>query len=166
MVYNTSLTTINSYRGGNFQQTMSGVTMLNNDWFDGNAYQVYGMEYEPGANGMIEWEIGDTKVWRMNGAAVGPNGNIGQRLIPVEPMSIIFNVGMGTSFAFVDFVGLSKLYPAKMTVDWIRIYQPNGGQSVTCDPPGYETTDYIARHPVAYQNPNITNWYDPLLLNL
>ena len=31
---------------------------------------------------------------------------------------------------------------------------------VTCDPPGFETTQYIRDHPVAYNNPNFTHWAD------
>jgi hypothetical protein len=43
-----------------------------------------------------------------------------------------------------------------MRVDYVRIYQREGEESVTCDPPGYETTDYIKNHPEAYNNPNYT----------
>ncbi|KAF3147695.1 hypothetical protein TWF594_002285 [Orbilia oligospora] len=157
-VYNASITTMNEYRGGIFQQAISGLTSLNNDWYDGKKYQTYGYEYEPGADGYIEWDVGRQPTWRMEGPSVRPNGNIGQRVIPKEPMTVILNVGMGTSFAFVEWLEIEKLLPAKMRVDWVRIYQPPGKESVTCDPPGYETTQYIKDHPIAFMNPNVTTW--------
>ena len=47
-----------------------------------------------------------------------------------------------------------------MRVDYVRWYQKKGQEMVTCDPPGYETTEYIANHPAAYNNPNYTKWED------
>jgi hypothetical protein len=29
---------------------------------------------------------------------------------------------------------------------------------MTCDPKGYPTTDYIAKFPEPYSNPNLTHW--------
>lgn len=49
-------------------------------------------------------------------------------------------------------------FPTVMRVDYVRIYQPEGETMITCDPPGYETTQYIADHPEAYNNPNYTHW--------
>ncbi|PWW77574.1 Glycoside Hydrolase Family 16 protein [Tuber magnatum] len=159
-IYHPEFTSMNAYRGGYFQEAISGISILNNDWYDGKQYQTYGFEYEPGSEGMIEWNIGDLKTWRMNAAATGPNGNIGQRPIPNEPMSVIANVGMGGSFAYLDFPELNKLLPAKMRVDWIRIWQDEDCEdcSVTCDPPGYPTTKYIEDHLDAFMNPNLTSW--------
>ena len=120
-VYHPEFTSMNAYRGGYFQEAISGLSILNNDWYDGKQYQTYGFEYEPGSEGMIEWNIGDLKTWRMNAAATGPNGNIGQRPIPNEPMAVIVNVGMGSSFSYIDFPEINKLLPAKMRVDWYVI---------------------------------------------
>ncbi|KAJ6260281.1 hypothetical protein Dda_4506 [Drechslerella dactyloides] len=157
-VYNNSITTMNEYRGGNLQQAFSGLTTLNNEWYDGKKYQTYAYEYKPGADGYIEWDVGREPSWRMEGPSIGPNGNIGQRVVPMEPMTIILNLGMGTSFQLPNYPEISKLLPAKMRVDWVRIYQPEGAESITCDPPGYETTQYIQDHLVAYTNPNLTTW--------
>ncbi|KAF3905821.1 hypothetical protein AA313_de0206113 [Arthrobotrys entomopaga] len=157
-VYNASITSMNEYRGGIYQQAISGFTSLNNNWYDGKQYQTYAYEYKPGADGYIEWDVGREPTWRMEGPSVRANGNIGQRVIPMEPMTVILNLGMGTSFAWVEFTEIAKLLPAKMRVDWVRIYQPPGHESVTCDPKGYETTQYIKDHPVAYMNPNVTTW--------
>jgi hypothetical protein len=54
--------------------------------------------------------------------------------------------------------GLAPLLPAKMRFDWLRIYQDPKKKSITCDPPGMETTDYIREHPEPYANQNLTSW--------
>lgn len=136
---------------------MSGMTNLNNDWYDGKEYQVYAFEYTPGATGDVTWFVGKDKTWTLDGRAIGPNGNIGQRMIPMEPMTVIMNLGMGESFAPIN-ASIKNLMPAKMRFDYMRIYQDPDHVSVTCDPPGYETTEYIEKHPKAYQNVNMTTW--------
>ena len=149
---------MNIYKGGPFQQASSGVTNLNNQWYDGQAYQTYAFEYIPGGNGDITWFVGDSTTWRITADAFGPNGNVGQRIIPEEPMSIVMNFGMSTGFATLNLTGLAPLLPATMRFDYIRIYQDANGQ-VTCDPPGYETTSYINSHMDVYTNANLTSWY-------
>ena len=94
---------MNSYRGGQYQEAISGLTTLNNDWYDGKAYQTYGFEYKPGGDGYIEFFIGDMHTWRVNSAATRANGNVGPRPIPQEPMALILNLGMSPSFTFIDF---------------------------------------------------------------
>ncbi|KAF2768172.1 beta-glucan synthesis-associated [Teratosphaeria nubilosa] len=156
-VYDYSTSQMNAYQGGVYQQALSTVTNLNNDWYDGNAYQTYGFEYEPGADGYVVWNVGDTKTWKVTGNAIGPNGNIGQRTIPEEPMALVINFGMSTSFAALNMTGLGSLMPATMRLDYVRIYQDDDGE-MTCDPEGYETTSYISAHQVAYDNANLTLW--------
>lgn len=152
--YNT--TQMNAYCGGPFQQAISGTTMLNNGWYDGYQYQKYAYEYTPGTGGdaQIGWFVGDDISYMMNGNAIGPNGNVDSRVISEEPMSIILNLGFSTAWTQIDYKNLK--FPSMMHVDYVRWYQPSGSLSVTCDPPGYETTDYIAKHPKAYNNPNLT----------
>ncbi|KAI9849038.1 MAG: hypothetical protein M1837_005929 [Sclerophora amabilis] len=157
-VYEESITQMNNYRGGVFQQALSGLTTLNTDWYDGKQYQTYAFEYTPGADGNVVWYVGDQKTWKMDARAVGPNGNINQRTISEEPMSIIMNFGMSNSFAQLDLPSLAKTMPATMRIDYVRIYQAEGAESVTCDPPGFETTEYIEKHPESYLNPNKTLW--------
>jgi beta-glucanase (GH16 family) len=146
---------MNLYRGGPYQQALSGVTWLNNQWYDGNGYQTYGFEYVPGDTGELSWFVGDQYTWHLDYRAIRPNGNIGQRAIPKEPMAVVMNFGMSYSFTDVFLANLAQLMPATMRFDYVRIYQdPNAG-SVTCDPPGYSTTSYIAKHMKAYTNPNL-----------
>jgi beta-glucan synthesis-associated protein KRE6 len=149
---------MNAYQGGIFQQAVSGVTNLNNDWYDGKAYQKYAFEYEPGAEGYVLWFVGDDPTWYLDARAIGPNGNVGQRLIPVEPMAMVMNFGMSNGFANLNMTGLGPLMPATMRFDYVRIYQDEDNPLLTCDPPGYPTTDYIKTHPEPYTNPNLTLW--------
>lgn len=53
-VYNTSITSMNEYRGGIFQQAISGLTSLNNDRYDGKKHQTYVYEAQTGiSNGKL-----------------------------------------------------------------------------------------------------------------
>jgi beta-glucanase (GH16 family) len=149
---------MNTYRGGVYQQALSGLTNLNNNWYDGKQYQKYAFEYKTGGDGYITWYVGDDETWTMDPRATGPNGNIGARVIPEEPLSIIANFGMSNSFAFLNLAGLSKLLPATMRIDYIRIYQDEDEENMTCDPEGYPTTEYIKQHLKPYNNANLTQW--------
>ena len=157
-VYDKSITMMNAYKGGPFQQAISGLTNLNNDWYDGKQYQTYAFEYKTGGDGFITWYVGQDKTWTMRAPATRPNGNVGTRTIPEEPLAIIANFGMSNSFAAINLDEIAKELPATMRVDYIRIYQPEDNQIVTCDPDGYPTTDYIRNHPEPYANPNLTDW--------
>ena len=160
-LYDRSLTTMNQYQGGIFQEAISGVTNLNNDWYDGKKYQTYSFEYEPGEAGYVTWYVGDQPSWTLDARSMGPNGNIGQRVVPMEPMALVMNFGISNGFAQLNLTGLGPLMPATMRFDHVRVYQDEDNPLVTCDPPGYPTTDYIAAHPEAYNNPNLTVWFVP-----
>lgn len=162
MLFNPNVTSINPFKGSPIQESISAVTELNNSWYNGDTYQTFGMEYQPGAEGYITFFIGDVTTWHVDGAALRPNGNVGQRLIPVEPMTLIANLGMSLTYADIEWERVLPELPATMRVDYIRVYQdtddPSQGHSLGCDPSGYESTAYIAQHPRAYRNPNNTAW--------
>lgn len=138
---------------------MSGLTNVNHDWYNGKDYATYSYYYAPGPSGQITWGVADKAVWKLDARAIGPNGNVGQRVIPQEPMAVIMNFGMSTGFSAINLTGISTTLPATMRFDYVRIYQEEGSDSVTCDPAGYETTAYIAQHKDAYTNPNKTQWF-------
>lgn len=154
--YNLSL--VNSWTGGPFQQAVSTTSMLNNDWYDQKEFQTFQFEYAPGIdeNAYVAWSIGGEEMMKFDARAVGPNGNIGQRIISEEPMSIILNLGISNNWVSIDWAALE--FPTVMSIDYVRWYQLESEYSVTCDPPGYETTEYIAQHPKAYLNVNNTKW--------
>ncbi|KAK3661247.1 beta-glucan synthesis-associated protein [Elasticomyces elasticus] len=150
---------VNTYTGGPLQQAVSTTTMLNNQWYDGIEYQKYSFEYAPGGdkNAFVAWVVGDDQeTMKFDARAIGPNGNIGQRLVSEEPLAMNLNLGFSHSWVDVQFDQLK--FPTIMRIDYVRWYQKEGDEMVTCDPPGYETTQYIADHPLAYQNPNVTTW--------
>ena len=151
-----SMSFVNTYTGGPYQQAVSTTTMLNNSWYDGELYQRYSFEYQPGGNETsgITWRVADTETAHFDARAIGPNGNIGQRLVSEEPMSMVMNLGISNNWVDVQYGSLR--FPTVMRIDYVRWYQKEGEESVTCDPPGYETTKYIAQHPEAYNNPNYT----------
>ena len=149
---------MNVYTGGPYQQAISGLTFLNNDWYNGKQYQTYSFEYSPGPEGDIVWYVGTEKTWKMDARSLRPNGNVGQRIIPAEPMAMVMNFGMSSGFAQLNLTGLGASMPAKMRFDYVRIYQDPNSQNLGCDPQGYPTTSYIQEHAEAYLNPNITSW--------
>ncbi|KAF2476163.1 beta-glucan synthesis-associated [Lindgomyces ingoldianus] len=153
-----SISYTNGYTGGPFQQAISATTNLNKNWYDGKQYQKYSFEYVPGQgeDAYIGWKVGNQMTFYIDGRAIGPNGNIGSRQISQEPMSLVLNLGISNSWTFIDWEKLK--FPTVMRVDYVRWYQKAGRESVTCDPPGYETTTYIKDHLNAYTNPNFTHW--------
>lgn len=158
-VYDATISSLNNYKGGPYQQALSVVTNLNNNWYNGKGYAQYGFYYQPGADGQITWQVAEQNTWKLDARAIGPNGNAGQRVIPAEPMSVIMNFGMSSGFAELNLTGLAPLMPAVMRFDYVRIYQASDSTSVTCDPDGYPTSDYIKKHMDAYTNPNKTHWF-------
>ncbi|KAK9473333.1 beta-glucan synthesis-associated protein KRE6 [Dipodascopsis tothii] len=157
-INNHNLTEMNTYTGGPFQQAISAVTVLNPEWYDGANFQKYAIEYAPGTeDGYTRWFVGDDWTYTLYGKALGPNGNIGARPISKEPMSIIMNFGLSTSWVYIDWNELE--FPSEMAIDYVRIYQKEGNESLTCDPEGYPTTTYISEHANAYANFNLTKWH-------
>ncbi|KAH7371082.1 beta-glucan synthesis-associated protein-domain-containing protein [Pyrenochaeta sp. MPI-SDFR-AT-0127] len=153
-----SVSWYNGYTGGPYQQAISATTNLNKNWYDGQQYQRYSFEYAPGEgkDAFISWKVGDQTMFMMDGRAIGPNGNVKARQVSEEPMSLILNLGISNSWTWIDWEHL--IFPAVMRVDYVRWYQKEGEEMVTCDPPGFETTQYIKDHKNAYTNPNLTQW--------
>lgn len=151
-----TISALNGWTGGPYQQAISGATLLNHNWYDGQEYQKYSFEYEPGdgKNAFINWAVGDQTMWTMDGRAIGENGNIKARQVSEEPMSMILNLGMSNTWTSINWEKL--VFPAVMRIDYVRLYQKKGEEMVTCDPPGFETTDYIKDHIAAYTNTNLT----------
>ncbi|RPA94517.1 beta-glucan synthesis-associated [Choiromyces venosus 120613-1] len=145
-INNPNVTKMNGWSGGPYQQTISGRLMKFGLMC---TYQKYSFEYIPGGeDGAIAWFVGDEETFRVLGHAVGPNGNIGQREVSREPMSIVLNLGISPSWRVT------------MYIDYVRVYQEEDKESINCDPPGYPTTDYIEKHLNAYTNFNFTAWED------
>lgn len=162
-IYNFTVTTMNGYCGGPFQQAISAVTTLNTTWYEfgpeGGYFQKYSLEYlNDKDTGYIRWFVGDTPTFTLYSQALHPNGNIDWRQISQEPMSIIMNMGISNSWAYIDWQYI--FFPVTMSIDYVRVYQPSDAISLTCDPTDYPTYDYIQDHLNAYSNANLTKWVD------
>ncbi|GAA5966221.1 hypothetical protein JCM8115_006413 [Rhodotorula mucilaginosa] len=152
----------NTYLGGATQQVTSGLCTTDSSSYDSTTNFVdYGFEYAPSdrngwGTGEITWTMGGEKMWRITDKAMAANAAAGVSNRPVtgEPLYILLNLGMSENFGFVDLENL--VFPSKMRVDYVRVYQPEGWQNIGCDPPDYPTADYIAKNPEYYYNPNIT----------
>ncbi|SSD59553.1 related to Beta-glucan synthesis-associated protein KRE6 [Saccharomycodes ludwigii] len=160
-IYNQTTTTINTYAGGPFQQAVSAVTTLNNSWYeygpDAGYFQRFGFEYlNDDEDGYVRWFVGETPTCTIYAKALHPNGNIGWRRITKEPMSIILNLGISNNWAYIDWQSI--YFPVTLSIDYVRIYQPNDSISITCDPEDYPTYDYIQDHLNVYTNVNLTSW--------
>lgn len=163
-IHNHSVTSVNTYTGGPFQQAVSAVTTLNHSWYelgDGvpHVYQTYGFELiNDDEKGYLQWHVGDDPTFTIYANALHPNGNIGWRKLAKEPLSIIMNLGISNNWAYIDWP--SMVFPAFMRIDYVRIYQPHNTGSIGCDPVDYPTLDYIESHLNLYENANLTSFKD------
>ncbi|KAJ7600970.1 glycoside hydrolase family 16 protein [Mycena floridula] len=166
-IYDPSITTANPYQGGRFQQAISSVTYIDSANYDDQGYATYGFEWwsnpDNRPEGFITWFSNGIKSWTMNAAAIGPDSQsqISARLIPEEPMFLVFNLGLSKGFQAQDYKHL--VFPSKMYIDYVRIYQRAGVKikdGLTCNPSTRPTSDYINRHINAYTNANLTRWVD------
>jgi beta-glucan synthesis-associated protein KRE6 len=87
-----SVTHFNGYRGSEWQQAVSAVSVTDDNAYDGQSYSLYGYEWwfdqDNRADGHITWYSSGKESWRMSPDAVGPDpvAQIGPRLIPEEPL--------------------------------------------------------------------------------
>jgi beta-glucanase (GH16 family) len=162
-INDSSITLLNTYTGGTYQQALSAVTYIDSQNYAGQHYASYGFEWWSNPNdrpsGYITWYSESAQTWKLTSGSMGPDSiaEISARLIPEEPMYIILNLGLAPSFQEQDFMHLQ--FPSAMYVDYVRVYQREGLQNaLTCDPPSYPTSAYINSHLGVYSNPNITTW--------
>ncbi|GAA5839457.1 hypothetical protein JCM11251_002731 [Rhodosporidiobolus azoricus] len=159
---NEFLTQANTYLGGTTQQVTSGLSHTDPNTYNSSTnYALYGLEHIPSerdgwGTGKILWTQKDEEMWRISDQAMHANeeAGIGNRVVTAEPMYIILNLGLSENFGYVDLENLE--FPAKMRVDYVRVYQDPDYIDITCDPKANPTLDYINRHPELYTNPNIT----------
>ncbi|KAJ2145160.1 hypothetical protein IW136_001088 [Coemansia sp. RSA 678] len=147
----------NSYFGGTYQQSVSTLRYVGPEYGGGKRFMTYGFEYRPGPRGYIRWFADGKPVWHLDARAIGPNAlsKVAQRVISEEPMYIIMNLGISSGFAYVD---PELPLPAKMYVDYVRLFQDPDNIRLSCDPPDRPTGKYIQNHPRAYYNANLTRW--------
>ncbi|CAD6945187.1 hypothetical protein CF336_g418 [Tilletia laevis] len=118
------------------------------------------LDYYRNQDPYVIWMTAGRKSWTLRAGALGPDEEteVGQRLVPPEPMYLILNLGLSNGFGYVDFDHLK--FPGVMSVDYVRFYQDEGMESLSCDGafPEMPTVSYIDKYSEAYQNPNLTAW--------
>ncbi|KAI0651922.1 glycoside hydrolase family 16 protein [Trametes meyenii] len=162
MIPNSTISILNSYKGGVYQQATSVVTVTDQEAyeFSGGKYTTYGFQYQPGFDGAyMAWVANNQLAWvmRQDGMAEDPRVNISARPVPQEPMYLIANLGISMNFGGnIDFDQLR--FPSTLRVDWIRVYQDPNRINIGCDPEDFPTAEYIKAYKEAYSNPNLTTW--------
>lgn len=100
-IYDEETSKLNSYTGGVYQEAVSCLSNIPADSYelaDAPRAVTYGVQYSPDwtgtGQGSVTWFIDGKATWTVQASAIGPDVqmDIGQRLIPVEPMAIIMNV--------------------------------------------------------------------------
>lgn len=144
--YYTGMDTNCMYENGTY---LGGDTLHDCVAADSNVYEThfddfhrYGMWIDPSGQYMA-WYIDDTVVFELSSTGLtnktNPNNvtqTVGERLIPKEPMYIA--LGMQS-----DAIG-SVALPDYMEVDWVRLWQRSGTDSMGCDPTDYPTSTFIS----------------------
>lgn len=104
--FDTNNAELNSYTGSVYQQAASGLVYTkNSNYMETSAeFDTYGFEYKVGKepDSHITWTVGGEPQWRMNAKALqaDPATEIGQRLVPPEPMYVLLNLGISSSFSY------------------------------------------------------------------
>jgi hypothetical protein len=97
---------LNTYTGSVYQQAASGLIETKREVYEDNGavFDTWGFEYKPGgdADSYITWMNSGDPMWRLNSQAIGPNAatEVGQRLVPPEPMYVLLNLGVSSSFSY------------------------------------------------------------------
>lgn len=164
-IYDDTLTEFNTYTGGQIQEAVSSVTRVPDTGFQltQNEYVKYGVEFSPDFNydgsGSMTWYVDGKPSWTVNPKAfpARPDLDISQRIIPVEPMAIVMNLAISSSFQPVNFDEGGITFPAFMSIDYVRVYQKDGqADLLSCDPADHPTANFIHTHMDLYTNRNYT----------
>ena len=92
-IFNDTITAINSYKGGQFQQAVSALSDIDSKNYNNAGYTTYGCEWWSDPNdrdaGYLVWYSQGDPSWKITTKTIGPDDEamIGQRLIPEEPMA-------------------------------------------------------------------------------
>lgn len=151
IIVDPDITHFNSFTGTALQQSVSAVTQVSNNLYNGSGYSTYGVEFYSSPktrdSSYINWYAHGKKSWGITAASLGadPVSEVSARLIPEEPMYLVINLGMSPSFEAQDFDHL--VFPSRMYIDYVRVYQRediiDSGENIGCDPSQYPTAKYI-----------------------
>ncbi|KAF8901945.1 glycoside hydrolase family 16 protein [Mucidula mucida] len=155
IITDSTVSTLNSYIGGDYQQSTSVVSETAQACYqyEEGCFSVYAFEY-------ISWVNNGTLTWTINAAGVGADTgvNISARPVTQEPMYLIANLGMSYNFGSIDLDDM--VFPVYMLIDYVRVYQDPNNINLGCDSDDFPTAEYISTYQEAYVNPNLTTWVD------
>jgi beta-glucanase (GH16 family) len=150
--------------GGNTEYTTDAISAnrnLNNT--DYEAFHLYRLEWEPGPQGYVKWYFDNEFVFGVDANALNLTGAI----IPEEPMYLIMNTAMSSTWGFPDPCpdgcacdcfdcrvyecqcsmpdGFCESLPASFLIDFVRVYQlpDSSTHSTGCSPESHPTAKYI-----------------------
>lgn len=107
VIYDRSVTTMNAWKGAATQEAASAVTRIGTEFYGGQAFTSYGYELVPGggSDSQITWQIGGQPTWTLKAGAFPPDDRtkVGQRLMSEEPMYMIINLAISSSFQALQF---------------------------------------------------------------
>ena len=165
---------------GNFhmymEDAMSVNTYLEDTHFE--EHHVYRLEWQPGTDGFLSWYIDDTFYMKIDGTSMH---NLTGAHIPQEPMYLILNTAISHQWGMAEPCdhdhcsacwlcydctnpecqcslpnGMKncKNLPAKIEIDYIRLYQDKEDPSHTlgCSPERFPTAEFIEAHSERYKN--------------
>ncbi|KAG6953518.1 hypothetical protein JG688_00012791 [Phytophthora aleatoria] len=142
-------------------------------------YLVYQLEWVTGQNGYVRWMLDGNPLFEVTADAfsnVPQNSNSSnpQKMMLEEPMSLIFNVALSSSWGTTppnpgnacredgSDETVNKIcdeFPMFMKIDYIRLYQDQGEDldadnymQVGCDPESHPTKEWIQGHIDEYQD--------------
>lgn len=148
--------------GNEYQDSLSAISHLNSSFYE--SFHTFGVDWDPGnylrwyVDGLFAYEVNSNALKEMSAMVDGELVTIGERLIPFEPMYMIFNLGMSKDFGEVDIENLP--FPSTMEIENVRVYQRPNKVNVGCNPPDYPTEQWIACHKERY----MTNSDDEILM--
>lgn len=91
-IYDDTLTEWNTYTGGTLQQAVSALSYIEDQFYNGNGYAKYGIEWWSNPSnrdeGYVTWFSNGQKTWTAEAGAIGADSTaeISNRLISEEPM--------------------------------------------------------------------------------
>nr|CCA28193.1 betaglucan synthesisassociated protein putative [Albugo laibachii Nc14] len=137
-------------------------------------YMKYQIEWIPSSAGYIRWILDDVAIFEIAAESLtsppqdASNSNY-HKLMIEEPMYIIFNVALSTSWGSkppnpgkpckgdgtdAKINKICDAFPMSMKVDYVRLYQDASSMSIGCDPPSHPTKRWIDEHLSEYQDSN------------
>ncbi|RLN70614.1 hypothetical protein BBJ29_008312 [Phytophthora kernoviae] len=140
-------------------------------------YVKYQLEWVTGSEGYIRWMVEDIVIFEITAESIenvpqDDNKSNPKKIMLEEPMYIIFNVALSTSWGAVppnpgepcrgdgtnaQTNAICDGFPMYMKIDYIRIYQDlskGSDMSIGCDPDTHPTAQWIKDHIDEYETPD------------